>query len=334
MMKGFLLTAALALVFVAVAACPVAGVENTPASARASENQQRELARRAVYLIMDSDLKGAIEAARAIEEQEPQSPLGYLLEADATWWKIYYATGDLIDPDVFDVVSSETTPLDSHFHNLVNTAISKSQARIRANQDPAENYLYQGMAYALRARLFGLRGKDRPTAHAGKKMRSLLLKALQLDPNLSDAYLGIGIYNYFVDTLPTIVKILRIFMAIPGGNRAVGLQQLRTAAEKGELSHGEAKFYLAKDFSRTNERQYAKSLELFEQLTREYPDNFLWPLLVGSLQIRLGHPEEGEKLYQEVLNKTATEKSEVNEALHRAALTGLQRRHPEKKFGD
>ncbi len=121
-------------------------------------------------------------------------------------------------------------------------------------------------------------------------------------------------------------------MAIPGGRREVGLQQLQTAAEKGELTHGEAKFYLAKDFSRPNERKFARSLELFEQLASEYPHNPLWPMLVGSLQFRLGHTPEGEDLYRKVLMNTAGEKTEASAALHRAALTALRRRHPEEKF--
>ncbi len=302
--------------------------------AQQDNSQDMELARSGLERVMDGDLEAAIEAFHKIQETDTQSPLGYLLEGDAVWWRIYYATADLVDPDVFDVVSSETTPYDSHFQDLVNTAIHKSEARIHENQDVARNYLYEGLAYALRARLEGLRGRDRPTARAGKKMRGLLLKALELDPNLIDAYLGTGIYNYFVDTLPTIVKILRIFMAIPGGSREVGLQQLRQAADTGELIHGEAKFYLAKDFSRPNEKQYAKSLELFQELAREYPHNPLWPMLVGSLHFRLSEPQEGEAAYLEVLKRTAGQNSEVNAALHQAALMALRRRHPDEKFGD
>src|SRR5579884_3982097 len=99
--------------------------------------------------------------------------------------EIYYTTANLIDPDVFDVVYADTTPDDSHFENLLKTTIEKAKARIRANQNVARNYLYEGMAYALEARLEGLRAKDLPTARAGKKMRALLLIALEHDPHLT-----------------------------------------------------------------------------------------------------------------------------------------------------
>jgi len=50
------------------------------------------------------------------------------------------------------------------------------------------------------------------------------------------------------------VKMLRFLIHLPGGSREVGLQQLQTAAEKGEVTKGEAQFHLAKNFSRNNEQ--------------------------------------------------------------------------------
>jgi tetratricopeptide (TPR) repeat protein len=297
-----------------------------------SDQELRAEGLRGLELLMDGDPDAAIGIFRQIQAKDPQSPLGYLLEADALWWKVYYETGNLVDPDVFDVVSAPVTAYDAHLTDLLDTAIDKAQARIQAREDLARSYFYLGMAHAIQARLVGLRGKDLPTARAGKKMRSALMKAVELDPHLTDAYLGLGIYNYFVDTLPTIVKILSIFIALPGGSRELGLKQLEDAAQKGELTRSEAKFYLAKNYSRGNERQYGKSLQFFEQLRQEHPHNPLWRLIIGSLHFRLGHTEQGEALYREVYKQTAGESSEVKQAVHRAARAALQRRHPGEKI--
>ena len=238
----------------------------TPAPPTESkEAEDRAEGVRGLDLMMDGDLDGATEVFHGIQRRDSQSPLGYLLEADATWWRIYYSTANLVDPDVFASTDLESTPFDAHFEDLVNLAIRKAEARQHANQDVARSYLYAGMAYALRARLAGLRDKDLPTARAGKRMRALLLAALAADPNLFDAYLGVGIYNYFVDTLSAIVKVLRFFIGLPGGSRLEGLRQMQLAADKGELVRAEAKFYLAKDYSRPNEGQYEKSIKLLEE---------------------------------------------------------------------
>ena len=284
-------------------------------------------AREGIRRLMNGDVDSAMRRFQEIEHQDPDSPLGYLFQADAYWWKIYLTTGNLVDPDVFDVVSKDTSPYDAVFQGFVQQAISKAGARIRARDNTARNLLNEGMAYGLLARFYGLRDNDLPTARAGKKMRSLLLQALKLDPSLTDAYLGVGIYNYFVDTLPTIVKLLRFLILLPGGNRELGLQQLETAARKGDLIRGEAKFYLAKDFSRGNERQYSKSLALFQELSAEYPENQLWTLVRGSLLIRLGRAQEGEDLYRQVEATTAILDTDVGKAIHAQAEQALTRRH-------
>lgn len=292
-----------------------------------SEDEQREIARRGMHLLMDGDPDGAIELFRQIEKNDPESPLGYLLEADANWWKIYLTRGNLTDPDVFEALSEAITPYDPEFQRLDHLAIQKAEAGRRARRDQARNYLYESLGYALQARLDALRDHALPTARAGKKMRNLSLTALKLDSNLSDAYLPVGLYNYFVATLPTYVKMLKFLIALPGGNRELGLRQLRLAAEKGEFTSGEAQFHLAKDLSRRNEQQYARSLELFREMAQEYPHNPLWKLLLGGLEVRLGHTEQGEDLYREVINTTAGLKSDAWQPLHEQAQKALARRH-------
>ena len=327
MMKTVLLAASILVSGLAAAQPALAGPHNL-----SNDEEDRNYAVRGVDMMMDGDLDGAVEVFEQIEQKNPDSPVGYVLEADATWWKIYYFTADLIDPDVFDVANMEATPYDSHFEDIDKVAIHKAEVRLHARQDLARNYLYEGYAFALRARLEGLHDRDLATARAGKKMRSLLLQALDLDPSLVDAYLGIGIYNYFVDTLPGIVKFLSMFIGLPGGSRTEGLRQLQLCAEKGELGRPEAKFYLAKDFTRANEKQYEKSMRLFGELEKEFPHNPLWPMLIGSLDYRMGRPQKGEEIYREVYQKTARKNSEVDKAVHRAAGRALERVHPEQKF--
>ncbi len=327
--RNHLRTARLALFAVAITAALRAAA---PPPSQLEYPEARELVHKGLDLLMNGDPDAATEVFRQIQSRDPQSPLGYLYEADAVWWKIYYTTANLVDPEVLDVVSSPTTPYDSHFEDLVNLTITRAAALRSVHRDEARNNLNQALAYALRARLAGLRGQDLPTARAGKKMRSFCQAALRLDPNLTDAYLGLGIYNYFVDTLPTIVKLLRFLIALPGGSRQVGLEQLHRVIANGDLTVSDARFQLAKDYSRHNERQYAKSLELFQGLARDYPGNPLWTLLMGSLECRLDRPQPCEAAYRDVLKQTPGELSEVKRAVHAAAVTALQRLHPDEKI--
>ncbi len=308
-----------------LAAC-LAALAASRAKPQTPPHEDFEDARRGLDLMMNGEPDRALEIFRRVQQADPDGPLGDILSADALWWKIYFATGNLVDPDVFDVVREDAAPYDDQFHLLVREATRKAQARLAAGQDVTRNDLYLGMSYALDARLEGMRGHDLPAARAGKKMRAALLDAVAKDPNLNDAYLGLGIYNYFVDTLPAIVKVIRFFIGLPGGDRELGLQQIERTATKGDLARGEAEFYLAKDFSRPSEGQYQRSLELFQQLAREYPRNSLWKLVIASLELRLGHADKSLALYREVLKETEGINTEAGRAFHRAAQQALAQR--------
>ena len=39
--------------------------------------------------IFDGDPDAAIELAKVVQQRQPEHPVGYLLEAEARWWKIY-----------------------------------------------------------------------------------------------------------------------------------------------------------------------------------------------------------------------------------------------------
>ena len=288
------------------------------------ENQQ--MAVRGMNKLMDGDFDAAAEAFRQIQKSDPDSPLGYLFEADENWWKIYLTEGDLVDPDVFEARTEAVTPYDSDFARSIDLAITKAEARIKAHQDEALNYFYEGLAYGLRSQLEALRDHALATARAGKRLRSLSLAALKLDPNLNDAWFGVGLYNYFVDTLPTYVKMLRFLILLPGGDRLEGLRQMAQAMDKGQLVTAEAKFHLAKNYSRSLDRQYARSLELFRQMQQQYPHNPLWKLLVGSVELRMGNVKEGEALYRQVVAETTHPGAEIWKPLHHQAERALARR--------
>jgi tetratricopeptide (TPR) repeat protein len=276
--------------------------------------------------LMDGDFDAATEIFHQIQASDPESPLGYLLEADANWWKIYLTEANLIDPDVFEALSEATTPYDADFRRLDELAIRKAETRIQTHQDEARNYFYEGLGYGLRARLEALRDHALATARAGKKLRNLSFAALKLDPNLSDAWFGVGLYNYFEDTLPTYVKMLRFLILLPGGDRHVGLRQIQQAMEQGQLVTAEARFHLAKNYSRSIDRQYARSLELLHQMEQQYPHNPLWKLLAGSVELRMGNVQQGETLYRQVIEETTHPPSEIWKPLHQQAERALARR--------
>jgi tetratricopeptide (TPR) repeat protein len=244
---------------------------------------------KAVQDIYAGDPEAAIAAAQTYEKERPDDPFAYLLEAEARWWQAYCRQSE-IRYGMLDVWELPKEPENPPYLDAARRAVSLAQALL-AKSDTAKANLYAGMGYALEARIYGLRGARMDTARSGVKAREHLLKALQLDPQLADADTGLGLYNYYVDTLSPIVKLLRFFLGIPGGSKQQGMQQLRAAMEHGFLTAVEARFYLASNL-RTYDHNYAEALEVAQPLVRQYPENPIFLLLVANLELELGRREQ------------------------------------------
>jgi hypothetical protein len=233
----------------------------------------------------------AIVLARNLEAARPQHPLGYLIEADVLWWKIYCKWLER-KYNTIDSWSHQRPPQpdDNAYLALADKVTRLAEADI-AKKDTAEMELYAGLGYASRARLVGLRYEKMATAHAGVEGRKHLLRCLELDPDMADADLGLGLYNYYVDTLSAMAKVLRFFMGIPGGDKRVGLRQLETAATKGELTQTEARYNMAKSL-RNYDRDYARAAAAASPLTTEFAENPLFLLIAGDIAAKLGQNDE------------------------------------------
>src|SRR5262249_15627640 len=141
-----------------------------------------------------------------------------------------------------------------------------------AKNDTAEMELYAGMGWALEARVLALHDSHRATAHAAVSARTHLLRCIALDPQMVDAYAGLGLYNYYVDTLSAMARILRFFMGIPGGSKQEGMRQLQIAMDRGVLTGVESRFYLAKSL-RNFDQDYAAAAQVVTPLAATFPQN-------------------------------------------------------------
>jgi tetratricopeptide (TPR) repeat protein len=231
----------------------------------------------------------AVAFFRRLQSGDPNHPLGYLLEANALWWKTYCASCEF-RWGTLDAWQRPPQSEDAVYFAIVDQAVRLAETELRRTNS-AEMHLYAGMGWALRARLLGLHGERLETARAGVRAREHFRRALELDPQLADAQMGLGLYNYFVDTLSPIVKVLRFLLGLPGGNKQEGIRQLEIAASAGKLTGVEAQFYLAKNL-RNYDQQYARAIELLEPLVRRYPQNALFRLMLGDLYAHAGRPED------------------------------------------
>jgi tetratricopeptide (TPR) repeat protein len=272
--------------------------------------------------IYSFDLDRAQEAARQLQKEHPEHPIGYLLESDALWWHLWCTAAEF-KYGMSDARRRSKLPADQHYLELATKASSLASAQIQ-RRESAEMQFYAGMADAAAARLYALRGENRNTARFGVRARDHFLRAKTLDPSLADADFGLGLYNYYVDTLSAMAKILRFFMGIPGGSKQEGIRLLDHAIADGVLTPNIARFYLAMNLHRYDQ-QYERALNVISALAGKYPTNPLFQLARGDLYAKLGRKQQALLCYR------AAAAVPVNDAdcqtriqqLVRAAITSL-----------
>src|SRR5438034_1672889 len=76
--------------------------------------------------IYSFDLDGAQEAAKHLQKEHPDHPLGYLLESDALWWRFWCAAAEF-KYGMSDARRRAKLPADQHYLELAATASSRSE---------------------------------------------------------------------------------------------------------------------------------------------------------------------------------------------------------------
>jgi len=258
----------------------------------------------------------ALTAIHQLQQKYPSHPLPYLLEAELDWWKIWCESAEY-KYGMTMARHHEKSPADQAYLELARKAYALAEAGLRENET-GEMHLYAGMADALEARMYGLRGEGRATARAGVRGREHFLKALERDPSLADADTGLGLYNYYVDTLSAMARVIRFFMGVPGGSKEEGVRQLNRAIREGQLTPAVARMYLALNLENYDQR-YEEALQAVEPLAGKYPYNPMFLLVQGDLYAKLSRRKLAEDSYRAALDSA----EQVDEPQCKARIVAL-----------
>lgn len=252
---------------------------------------------KALDTLYSGDAQQAAALARVLEQKDPGDPLGYLIEGEALWWERYCEACELKWGMVEAWTHNKRTDDDSYFA-LADRAIRLAEMHL-AKSDTAQMHFYAGMGYALKVRVYGVRGENRAAAKAAISARTHMLDALALDPETADATAAMGLYNYYVETLSAVLKILRFFMGIPGGDKEKGVEQMEIGMNQGTLLAVDVRFILARAL-RQYDRKYEEALKIAQPLVERYPRNPMFLLLVGNLNAELGRNDQAQAYFRAV----------------------------------
>ncbi len=261
------------LLFFIMCCIPVCGYSN--AEELSGDKQQSPLidtiwnAMEASYRM---DYKHAEELFDETIEKWPDDPMPYLFKGG-----LYL--------NMFEKVSNESEEeierIKAQILYLNNKAIEFARIRISGNPDD-ENARYSlGGATGNIGRYYILNGRYMKAFWKGKKGFKILKRIVDKDDDYHDAYLGLGLYNYFSATMPKIVKVLSFILGGSTGDKEKGISQLELVRDNSKLLSVEARKILLRVYR--GEDDFNAFYHNSKWLAEHYPENlyFQIPYIYG-----------------------------------------------------
>lgn len=243
-----------------------------------------------IEYVYNLEFEKAEKQFREIIQSQPQNPAGHFFLAMVTWWRI------LIDID--------NEQYDEQFYDSLDTVVGLCDDILDKNENDVNALFFKGGAIGFKGRLKAHRSSWLDAANAGRKALPIVQDASALDPNNYDILLGSGIYNYYAEVVPQeypFVKPLLLF--VPPGDKAKGIQQIKTAAEKGKYAGIESSYFLMQIYYQF-EKDYTKALELATRLHTRFPNNMLFHKYLGRCYVVLGNWEKVRDEFGEILARS------------------------------
>ena len=242
---------------------------------------------RGIEYTLNLEYEKAVSVFDSIISQSPDDPQGYFLKSAVYFWIYTENYGN--------------EEIGQQFEDLSEKAIEVAEARLELNEEDEDALFYLGGTYGTLGRYYLITRSWLNAYWNGRKGKNYLEEVVELNPQYYDAYLGLGIYHYFADVLPGIVKALSFILGFKG-DREKGLEELYLAMNKGTITRDEARVFLAMTFLFV-ENDYERALPFFKTLVERYPTNGSFVAALGRVHLNLGQRDRAMALFNRILDK-------------------------------
>jgi hypothetical protein len=221
----------------------------------------QELIARISHDTLNSEYDKAIEKAEQLISLYPKEPFPRFL-LSSVYMYILRSYWDFPADAQYEVYKRE----------FVNVA---AEARKACDEYPEQNamvYFVRGMVLGAEGMVY-LQDKEWLNSYSkGKSAVAALEKSLEIDPTNYDAYLGLGMFEYYCSKLTGAIKILAWLIGF-SGNGEKGIEYVTKAMTHGKYAEDPAKVFLAYAYIQFEDR-LDEGVELTKSLRARYPGNF------------------------------------------------------------
>lgn len=229
------------------------------------------------------DWEGAARHSDRMRALEPAHPFGEFGHAAVLWARYVYGTemGDeaLIKP----------------FEAQVKRTVEVGQAWTKAHPGDAQALMALGAAEGILARMHTTRRQYVRGYLSGRSAMKATRAAVAADPGLIDAQIGLGMYDYYTDLYPRMIRPLA--KVILRGDRKRGIERLRLVAEKGSWAAVAAKMLLVEISLHDpyGARDPLLAVRLMEEVRARYPTSSMLHSAQLAALYQAGRVEEAHK---------------------------------------
>lgn len=242
------------------------------------------------HLLYQLKLAEARAQFQTRQKSHPEDPLGSAAEAASYLFEECYRQGILSSDFFLDnkrflgkVALKPDPALRAAFFAANERALDLARRRLNSNPADPNALFSMTLSLGMQADYASLIDKQqiqslKMTGEADKYAKKLLAVA----PEAADAYLGLGVANYVIGSLPAHKRFLLSFAGIHGDKR-VGMQQLETASTGGHYLKPFAKILLALAALREKKTEVARTQ--LTELVAEFPENPLFASELAKLSV-------------------------------------------------
>ena len=238
-----------------------------------------QLKHKAGLLRLQGDYAGAIRIKDQLVERYPSSAIGYV-----------FSLNTLVSQLAWD---ESQTRYDAQIRADAESTFDICKPAMIRNPSDYQGYYDCGQAHFAMSYLSALRGHYyRAGEHVNLAIK-LLEKTLELNPELVDAKMHLGICYYRADNLPVYLRAVAWFVwFIPQGNSSKSLPYLEQVIASGDLFRETAKYVYADILTEQGLEGIRKATAIIEKLTIAYPGNRRFRMRYITLLSRQGLSQE------------------------------------------
>jgi hypothetical protein len=224
------------------------------------------------------------DAFNSIIKKNPDDPRGYHYKSIIFLW-FYLGNLNETNLDSFNYFSDKSLELANQKLNVKTTAELK--------------YLI-GSIYYNKSIAEARSGNYLQALWTSNQMKSNLEEAVKIKPELYDAFLGLGLYNFALSQIPSTLEWAANLVGITA-DKELGLKYVIKTVEKGKFAKIDAQFYLSQLYSRVIV-DHNDAKELLTNLVKRYPKNLLFNFSLAWVEYELNDLPNAEKHLRVVTN--------------------------------